>query len=110
MKTMAEVIQAHRDIAWNHETSRSICSGCDADLGPMTAYIEKQDAWLIAHQAEVLAAAGYGPVREAGAQALRDAAVIFHGRLPDGTGNGRAYNSYQVADMLNARAAALANP
>lgn len=28
----------------------------------------------------------------------------FIERLPDGTGNGRAYNSHQVADMLTARA------
>ena len=44
------------------------------------------------------------------ASALDDAATIFQGRLPDGTGNGRAYNSYQVADMLRARAAATRNP
>ena len=44
------------------------------------------------------------------AAALDEAASIFQGRLPDGTGNGRAYNSYQVADMLRARAAATRNP
>ena len=74
MKTMAEVIAAHRDIAWNHETKRSICGGCEADFGPMTAHMEQQDAWLIAHQADALSAAGFGPVQEARAQALRDAA------------------------------------
>lgn len=40
------------------------------------------------------------------AQALGDAADEFHARLPDGTGNGRAYNAHQVAWMLRARAAA----
>jgi len=46
-------------------------------------------------------------VADAKAEALEEAAAIFAGRLPDGTGNGRAYNSYQVANMLRARAAAL---
>lgn len=39
------------------------------------------------------------------AQALDDAADEFYSRLPDGTGNGRAYNSYRVAELLRARAA-----
>lgn len=38
------------------------------------------------------------------ADALREAATEFEARLPDGTGNGRAYNSYRVAEMLSARA------
>lgn len=38
---------------------------------------------------------------------LEDAADEFHARLPDGTGNGRAYNSHQVARMLRERAATL---
>ncbi len=38
------------------------------------------------------------------AQALEDAAEEFNSRLPDGTGNGRAYNSYRVAELLRARA------
>lgn len=38
------------------------------------------------------------------AQALEDAADEFSARLPDGTGNGRAYNSYRVAELLRARA------
>lgn len=38
------------------------------------------------------------------ADALREAATEFAARLPDGTGNGRAYNSYRVAELLNARA------
>jgi hypothetical protein len=36
-------------------------------------------------------------------QALADAANSFDARLPDGTGNGRAYNSYTVARMLRER-------
>ena len=38
------------------------------------------------------------------AEALRDAALPFSDRLADGTGNGRAYNSHQVAQMLRAEA------
>ena len=38
------------------------------------------------------------------AQALSEAADKFHARLPDGTGNGRAYNSYQVAQILHEQA------
>lgn len=38
------------------------------------------------------------------AKAIAEAADKFHARLPDGTGNGRAYNSHQVAVMLRAQA------
>ena len=38
------------------------------------------------------------------AKVLNDAADEFSARLPDGTGNGRAYNSYSVAWLLRARA------
>jgi len=37
-------------------------------------------------------------------EALREAADMFHARLPDGTGNGRAYNSHTVARMLRSLA------
>ena len=40
------------------------------------------------------------------AKALNDAADEFSARLPDGTGNGRAYNSYSVAWLLRTRAQA----
>lgn len=42
--------------------------------------------------------------REGAVEALHDAADEYEARLPDGTGNGRAYNSYTVAAMLRARA------
>ena len=41
-------------------------------------------------------------------EALRDAAGEYEARLPDGTGNGCAYNSYTVAAMLRDRADRLA--
>jgi hypothetical protein len=53
------------------------------------------DRWLTKHDAEKQA------------EALEQAATEFHNRLPDGTGNGRAYNSHTVARMLRARAAVL---
>ena len=43
-------------------------------------------------------------IRQAKAEALREAADEFWARLPDGTGNGRAYNAWRVADTLRDRA------
>ena len=40
------------------------------------------------------------------AKVLNDTADEFSARLPDGTGNGRAYNSYSVAWLLRTRARA----
>lgn len=60
--TMADVLTKHRDIAWDHTTGKAHCGGCDSHLGPLTADIEKQDAWLISHQADALAAAGFGHI------------------------------------------------
>lgn len=56
---------------------------------------EEFDAWLAAHDAEIKA------------EALGEAAKEFASRLPDGTGNGRAYNSWRVSEILRARAAAI---
>ena len=47
-------------------------------------------------------------VAEVKAEALREAAREFRDRLPDGTGNGRAYNSWRVGQMLDQRADILA--
>jgi hypothetical protein len=60
-------------------------------------HVSEQDAaafdrWLAAHD------------REVAAKALRDVADEFFASLPDGTPNGRAYNSYRVAWMLRERA------
>lgn len=60
--TMADVLTRHRDIAWDNTTGRALCGGCDSYLGPLTAYMEKQDGWLISHQADALAAAGFGHI------------------------------------------------
>lgn len=46
-------------------------------------------------------------IRKVKAEALEEAAEEFASRLPDGTGNGRAYNSWRVAEILRARAAAI---
>ena len=53
------------------------------------------DRWLAA---ELAAAERRGAIR-----ALREAAEWFNSPLPDGTGNGRPYNSYRVAWMLEDR-------
>jgi hypothetical protein len=44
---------------------------------------------------------------DAKGEALEEAADTFSARLPDGTGNGRLYNSYRVTELLRARAAAV---
>jgi hypothetical protein len=59
-----------------------------------------QESYRAAANAAIEAAAPF--IR---AQALEVAADEFSSRLPDGTGNGRAYNSYRVAELLRARAA-----
>lgn len=48
--------------------------------------------------------AGQPTVAQVKAESLREAAQEFWARLPDGTGNGRMYNSYRVAGMLRDRA------
>jgi hypothetical protein len=50
--------------------------------------------------ADAVLAAGYRPQDEVKAEVLEEVASEFNSRLPDGTGNGRAYNSYTVARML----------
>lgn len=99
-KTMAEVLAEH----WFSPADYAYCL-CGADMSPDKP-VGVHEA-LAAHQSEALSAAGFGLVADAKAEALEEAAAIFAGRLPNGTGNGRAYNSYQVANMLRARAAAL---
>ena len=64
------------------------------DLGPLT-----QEAYRAKARAALEAA-----VPHLRATALRDAAEEFAARLPDGAGNGRAYNSYQVASILRTKA------
>jgi hypothetical protein len=98
---IAELLAKHR-----------IASSLDCTCGAVFHEVDSSDdvfpecyeSDFEAHQAEVLAANGYGNVRESRAAALEDAADEFSARLPDGTGNGRAYNSYRVAEILRARA------
>lgn len=69
MSDMADVLAKHQDIAWDHTTGNALCGGCGVYLGQLTADMMKQDAWLIAHQAAALSAAGFGLVQEARAEA-----------------------------------------
>jgi len=74
-KTMAEVLAEHQlCAAWEDDAGRAIICTCGADLPTEPLRGEIDMTFLASHQAEVLAAAGYGPVREAAAEALRDAA------------------------------------
>lgn len=72
----------------------------EAAAEAMAPVVKKLEALVLVRAALEAAA----PYLRAGA--LEGAADEFHARLPDGTGNGRAYNSHQVARMLRARAAA----
>jgi hypothetical protein len=62
MSDMADVLNEHRDIAWNYETGQAICGDCDTPLGPKDALMDEQDRWLRLHQAAELSAAGFGRV------------------------------------------------
>lgn len=69
------------------------------------SYISMPGRWepLVA----ILEAAPSVSLAEHDAQVLEAAADKIFARLPDGTGNGRAYNSYTVVWMLRAEAARL---
>ena len=73
MKTMAEVLAEHQwyDATTDNEDPAIGCTGCPEWFGSEYAL---DDGTFPAHQAAALSAAGFGPVREAQAQALRDAA------------------------------------
>ena len=111
---------------WTTEDVRDIITGLD-ETGRTGLRGEKFDRWLTAHDAEVIreylekrqipvvrieTSDELRPIldaamKEARAKALEEAAEEFASRLPDGTGNGRAYNSWRVAELLRARAAAI---
>jgi len=74
-----------------------------SDGYPSTAIRTNEGAAEVAVDA-VLASGILLDAREVEARGLEKAADEFWERLPDGTGNGRAYNSHRVATMLRARA------
>ena len=80
MKTMAEVLAEHWSASTHADSEPPVdkCDGCGAVL---RTWGDDSDmpGQLAAHQSEALAAAGYGPVREAAAEALRDAAEDAEG-------------------------------
>jgi hypothetical protein len=110
-KTMTEVLAEHFlhsiEATWVQpiHTWLVVCN-CEAIPMPAASYVEAEEKFT-AHQSAALTAAGFGLVADAKGEALEEAAGEFAARLPDGTGNGRAYNSHQVAHMLRARAAAV---
>lgn len=78
-------VEAAAEVLWGKEMSASWSSAADGFKAP-----------FLRNARQALEAAA--PHMEA--QALRTVADTFQARLPDGTGNGRAYNSYQVAGIL----------
>ena len=78
MKTMAEVLAEHQD--WTYQKNLGYYRSeylCHCGSTFWSGDHEEDPNFnqaVAAHQAEALAAAGYGPVREAQAEALRDAA------------------------------------
>lgn len=73
MSAMAEVLAAHQwyDATTDNEDPATGCTGCPDWFGSEDAL---DDGAYAAHQAEMLTAAGFGPVKEAGAVALEEAA------------------------------------
>ena len=90
MKTMAEILEEldkHRPDHREYEGGwwELACAGCDFAKGQRLSHLDWAPYRI--HRAEVfaaaLSAAGFGPVREAQAQALRDAAEIIREQRPE---------------------------
>ena len=79
MKTMAEVIMLHSPIG--RDENGQYCKACNHRYGYAADRQLHQQA--SAHIAEELSAAGFGPVQEAKAQALRDAAEAIRSERPE---------------------------
>lgn len=94
VRRWADQIADHFGDKWPHTPACQGEAGCP--LCMISEATSDPGEWLKAHVAEVKA------------EALREAAREFRDRLPDGTGNGRAYNSWRVAQMLDERADRLA--
>jgi hypothetical protein len=99
MSGMAEVLAAHQwyDATTDNEDPATGCTGCPEWFGSEDAL---DDGSFANHQADMLTAAGFGDVREAGAQALEEAAAEVDEGVP-------AYGQEEYADWLRARAAAV---
>ena len=92
---LAAIIELH-----TMSTSDDTCCSCGAWFNTLAGAIDIQHR---DHIADALIPF----IERSEAQALRDAANEFFARLPDGTPNGRAYNSYKVAFILRDRADAI---
>jgi hypothetical protein len=75
VKTMAEVLNEHSDWAWSGEQGEVLCIGCD--WSKKLTMIDPAAVHFRAHQADALAAEGYGPVRDAGAAGIRSVCDIW---------------------------------
>jgi hypothetical protein len=75
VKTMAEVLAEHYEYNWEPDAESWECQ-CGHKLGE-DVFRRDADPNHRAHQAAALSAAGFGPVKVAAAEALRDAADIL---------------------------------
>jgi hypothetical protein len=73
VKTMAEVLAEHADFDFDPDTYPAMICICGTKFPWLSEAESGQEAFVI-HQAAALSAAGFGPVQEAKAQALREAA------------------------------------
>jgi hypothetical protein len=84
MSGMAEVLAAHWS-ASTHTDSKPFVDKCDGCGAVVRSWGDEAEAYvgeyLAAHQSAMLSAAGFGPVKEAGAVALEEAAAEL-ARLP----------------------------
>jgi 2C-methyl-D-erythritol 2,4-cyclodiphosphate synthase len=77
MSGMAEVLACHDD--WGTTRGYVHCAGCDWSQG--ISDTDDADEVFHAHQAAMLTAAGFGPVAEAKAEALEEAAQDFEDNI-----------------------------
>lgn len=95
MNSMAEVIAAHIDLAWEHATESASCT-CGLRLCHSTLPIDEQFRKLYAHVADELAKAGYGKLAEAQVEAWSEgwAAGLLDASIP---GRKESTNPYREA-------------
>lgn len=67
-QTMVMVLSEHAEIAWNHQTGKAFCDGCDMDLCGLDEPWTTQDRRLLEHQADMMLDAGLGLTRPAQAE------------------------------------------
>lgn len=122
-QTNAELIAEARERADHPDTGSNVAQclreiadaleAAERKAAELAAVIEQTEDFVTRHYLdmemgrsliEVLAIEPGGALREHDAALIEGLADEFAARLPDGTGNGRAYNSHTVARMLREKA------